>query len=67
VLEHKTKIIKNSFSNKYKLYKLIWFEEFSSPEEAIIVEKKIKDMRREKKIRLIRELNPTFKDLFALC
>lgn len=50
VWEHKNKIIKNSFTNKYHLYKLIWFEEFNNPQEAIIDEKKVKDMRREKKL-----------------
>ena len=64
--EHKTGINKNSFSKKYKLYKLIWFEEFNSPEEAIIVEKKVKDMRREKKLKLIKEFNPKLNDFSAL-
>lgn len=66
VYEHKQGFIKNSFSSRYRLYKLIWFEEFNSPAEAIQAEKKVKDFRREKKIALIKSLNPGIKDLHAL-
>ena len=66
VLEHKTKINPDSFTSKYKLYKLVWYELFTNPEEAIIVEKKVKDMRREKKINLIKSKNPSFEDLYTL-
>ena len=66
VWEHKTNLIKSSFAKRYRLYKLIWFEEFSSPREAIEAEKKIKGLRREKKLNLIKEKNPDFQDLFTL-
>lgn len=66
IFEHRTKINPDSFTGKYKLYKLVWYELFSNPEEAIIVEKKVKDMRREKKINLIKNMNPSFKDLYVL-
>ncbi|OGB63673.1 hypothetical protein A2X44_04905 [candidate division CPR3 bacterium GWF2_35_18] len=62
--EHTKGIIKSSFSKKYKLYKLIWMEEFNSPTEAIEVEKKIKGWKREKKISLIKTINPNFNNLF---
>ena len=65
IFEHKRGFSKNSFSSKYRLYKLVWFEEFSSPIEAIEAEKKVKDWRREKKLVLIRDKNPSFKDLFT--
>lgn len=42
IYEHKHKLVVNSFSNKYRLYKLVWFEKFSNPKEAIAIEKKIK-------------------------
>jgi putative endonuclease len=64
--EHKQGFIKNSFSSRYKLYKLVWFEEFTSPFEAIHAEKKVKDFRREKKITLIKAINLAFKDLNSL-
>jgi len=65
IFEHKSGIICTSFSTKYKLYKLIWFEEFTSPRDAISSEKKIKGWTREKKLKLIRQLNPNFKDLYS--
>lgn len=67
IYEHKTGVVNHSFSKKYKLYKLIWFEEFNSPEKAIIIKKRVKDMRREKKLKLITDKNPKFNDLFTLC
>ena len=66
IYQHKTGIIKNSFSKRYKLYKLVWFQEFKNPEETIIIEKRVKDMRREKKLKLIESKNPNLKDLFTL-
>lgn len=67
IWEHKSKQCKNSFSGRYRLYKLVWYEEFSNPEEAILAEKKIKDFRREKKLNLIKSVNPYFQDLSTLC
>ena len=64
--EHKQGFAVNSFCKKYRLYKLIWIQEFSDPQEAIEAEKKVKDIRREKKIALIKQLNPNFQDLFTL-
>ena len=64
--EHKSHHNPYSFSARYRLYKLIWFEEFSHPMEAIECEKKVKDMRREKKLGLIRNMNPLFRNLFSL-
>jgi len=61
--EHKKGISVNFFSNKYRLFKLVWFEEFPAPKEAITIEKKIKGWVRRKKIALIKSKNPNFKDL----
>jgi len=66
VWEHKTGLIKNSFSKRYNLYKLVWLEEFNSPLQAIEIEKKIKGWKRERKIRLIQSKNSGFRDLFTL-
>ncbi|KKP72285.1 MAG: Excinuclease ABC C subunit domain protein [Candidatus Roizmanbacteria bacterium GW2011_GWA2_35_19] len=46
--EHKKNVSNNAFSNKYRLYKLVWFEEFNSPDEAILIEKRIKGWIRKK-------------------
>jgi len=66
ILEHKKGLVQNSFTHKYRLYKLVWFEEFNSPQEAIESEKKIKGWTRKKKIALINANNPRFQDLFTL-
>lgn len=63
--EHKLGLIKSSFAKKYRLYKLVWFEEFGNSIEAIEAEKKIKKWRRGKKENLIRQMNPNLKDLFT--
>ncbi|HRN69918.1 MAG TPA: GIY-YIG nuclease family protein [Candidatus Woesebacteria bacterium] len=60
--EHANGLV-DSFTNKYNVYKLVWYQEFNTPEEAIIIEKKLKGWKRDKKIKLITNLNPTFKDL----
>ena len=61
--QHKTGNIKSSFSRRYKLYKIIWFEAFSNPQDAIAAEKKIKGWTRKRKLDLIQSKNPEFKDL----
>ena len=62
IYEHRYKIIRG-FTAKYNIDKLIYFQEFSTPEEAIAAEKRIKGWTRIKKIQLIKSLNPTFKYL----
>ena len=56
IYEHKSGSSKSSFSKRYRLYKLIWFQEFDSPDAAIEAEKQIKSWRREKKLALIQEI-----------
>ncbi|MBU1200530.1 GIY-YIG nuclease family protein [Patescibacteria group bacterium] len=63
IWEHQEKIVGNSFSKKYRLYKLIWFEIFNDPQQAIEIEKKIKGWTRDKKINMIKTKNSTFQDL----
>lgn len=60
--EHKNKIIKG-FTEKYNINKLIFFQEFNNPTDAIMAEKKIKGWTRKKKIDLIKSINPEFEDL----
>ncbi|MEK7104024.1 MAG: GIY-YIG nuclease family protein [Patescibacteria group bacterium] len=62
MFEHRDKLIPG-FTSKYNVNKLIWYEDFSSPEEAIIAEKKIKGWTRVKKLNLIKSINPNFNDL----
>jgi len=61
--EHKEKRIKG-FTKKYNIDKLVYFEIFNDPENAILREKQIKAGSRNKKIELIKEINPEWKDLY---
>lgn len=51
------------FTSHYRCTRLVWFERFGLIEDAIDREKEIKGWRREKKIGLIEERNPTWEDL----
>jgi putative endonuclease len=61
--EHKNKINPKSFSARYNIEKLVWFENYTDIGEAIAREKQLKAGPRKKKIQLIEELNPEWKDL----
>ena len=54
----------SSFANKYKLTKLVYFEDFQFVEDAIKREKQLKNWHREWKIKLIEEQNPDWIDLW---
>jgi putative endonuclease len=62
VYEHKNKLIPG-FTAKYNVDRLVFYQEFNDIEQAIAMEKKVKGWSRQKKIDLIRELNPDIKDL----
>ena len=61
--EHKNKITKG-FSSLYNANKLVYFEIYDDKITAIDREKKIKDFRRIKKIKLINQFNQTWRDLY---
>lgn len=61
--EHRTGKFKYSFSNRYNLYKLVYYEGFNRIEEAIAREKQIKGGSRAKKEILINSINPEWRDL----
>lgn len=63
VYQHKNKLA-SSFTSKYNIDKLVYFEVFEDINEAIAREKQIKAGSRKKKIDLIVKFNPTFKDLY---
>jgi putative endonuclease len=64
VLEHKEKIYSKSFTARYNINKLVYFEHFGSIEEAIHREKQIKAAFRKYKEGLINSINPDWRDLF---
>ena len=64
VYEHKNHADPNSFTAKYKVEKLIYFEETTDVQSAIEREKQIKSWKRIQKIMLIQKSNPRFIDLY---
>ena len=50
--------LNDGFTKKYHVYKLVYFEVFDFVELAIVHEKQIKGYSREKKINLIKTINP---------
>jgi putative endonuclease len=53
----------NSFTKRYKINRLVYYETFENPNDAIAREKEIKAWRREKKNALVETLNPKWDDL----
>ncbi|MFC1770920.1 GIY-YIG nuclease family protein [Candidatus Margulisiibacteriota bacterium] len=64
MLEHKNKINKG-FSRRYSLTKLVYYEVYDDICYAIEREKQIKKYRRINKIKLIKDNNPGWDDLFG--
>ena len=56
--EHNEKLNPNSFSAKYNLIYLIYYEKYGWIQQAIAREKEIKLLRRDLKLELIKEFNP---------
>ena len=61
--EHKQKLVQG-FTKKYNINKLVYYEIFDDPENAIAREKQIKAGSRKRKIALIESKNPEWKDLY---
>ena len=53
----------SKFSSRYNLDRLVFYEDYPTARDAIAREKQLKGWRREKKIALIKSINPTWKDL----
>ncbi len=64
VYEHKIKLNPKSFTARYNIHKLIYYETFASIIDAIAREKQIKAGSRNKKNELINSFNLEWKDLY---
>jgi putative endonuclease len=62
VFEHKQGS-PGSFTARYRVDRLVYFEEFGEVDEAIAREKEIKKMTRRRKVSLIESMNPEWRDL----
>ena len=65
VSEHRTHYYKGSFTDKYNLELIVFYEFHSTIEEAISREKQVKKWNRSKKDELINGLNPEWIDLWG--
>ncbi len=63
IWKHKSKAI-SSFTSKYNVSKLVYFEEFQDINLAISKEKLLKSWQRKWKINLIEKTNQEWKDLY---
>ncbi|OIO51655.1 MAG: hypothetical protein AUJ11_01575 [Parcubacteria group bacterium CG1_02_44_65] len=61
--QHKIKDNNISFTAKYKVNKLVYYEMFSNINDAINREKQIKGGSRKKKLELIKTINQKWRDL----
>jgi putative endonuclease len=64
VNEHKSGAF-DSFTKRYRVDRLVYFQETNDVNAAIVAEKQIKGISRSKKIALIEAENPTWQDLSA--
>jgi len=64
IVEHREKVYPTSFTARYNLTKLVYYETFHSIVEAIEREKQLKAGSRKTKEELITAFNPEWRDLF---
>ncbi len=63
VYQHKNKINPNSFTSRYNINRLVYYETFNDIQDALAREKQLKSFRREKKVSLLVSENPNWQDL----
>ncbi|MGB3340775.1 MAG: GIY-YIG nuclease family protein [bacterium] len=63
VWEHKEEFVEG-FTEKYSVSKLVYFEQYNDPENAIKREKRLKKYNRKWKLELVEKDNPDWKDLY---
>ena len=64
VYEHKHHMDKGSFTDKYDVTRLVYFEATSDVRAAIAREKQIKGWNRARKNKLVATMNPKWEDLY---
>jgi putative endonuclease len=62
VYEHKNNLVPG-FTSKYRINRLAYFEEFDTPLAAIEAERRLRGWTRARKIELIQQQNPNWRDL----
>lgn len=64
IYQHKNKVHKSTFSARYNLNRLVYFENFEIKEDALKRERQMKKWNRDWKIELIEKSNSSWKDLY---
>jgi putative endonuclease len=64
VLEHRNKLFAKSFTARYNIDKLVYFETLTLVSDAFEREKAMKGSSRKRKVDLINKMNPEWKNLF---
>jgi len=64
IYEHKNHLDKGSYTARYNVERLVYFEVTSDIESAIAREKQIKGWNRKRKDKLVESKNPNWEDLY---
>ena len=64
VHEHKNHMVKDSFTSRYNVEKLVYYEVTSNVDAALEREKQIKGWNRKRKNKLVESRNPDWHDLY---
>ena len=64
VYEHRTELKKRSFTARYHIHKLVYYEQIDDITDAIKREKQIKSWSRAKKNALVEKMTPERKELY---
>ena len=65
VYEHKNHLVKDSFTSRYNVEKLVYYEVTSNVDAALEREKQIKGWNRKRKNKLVESRNPDWHDLYT--
>ena len=64
VYEHRHNMDPNGFTARYKVHKLVYFEQTTDVKAALEREKQIKSWNRARKNALVESMNPVWQDLY---
>jgi putative endonuclease len=62
--QHREELVEG-FTKKYGVHRLVHYETFPRPQDAIVREERLKKWNREWKIELIESTNPNWDDLYG--
>ena len=63
IFEHKNDLVEG-FTRRYRVHKLVYYEEYDDVNTALNREKEIKGWTKKRKFQLVFEKNPEFLDLY---